>query len=567
MSRTIAEYIYSQCIAAGITSAGACALLGNIQKESGFRTNNLEDRANSLLNVTDEQYTKMVDDGTWTDFATDFGVRGGYGLIQVTLVSRKRLFLDFMHSRDRSIADLAGQVSFILWEMENMFPTVWRTVTSSNDLYDCTKIILDVYENPEEKTENLKVRYQYAKEWSDYFGNKGVSKSMTQNEAIQKVLNLARNEIGYHEQNDNITKYAAYLDSISGFYNGQKNGFAWCDVFVDYLFVKSFGTETGRLMICQPMQSAGAGCLYSAQYYKNEGRWFTSPQPGDQIFFSYKAGEYSHTGIVESVSNGKVNTIEGNTSDMVARRSYTVGSGSIVGYGRPKWELASGMKADETPVETTQPVEQSTSQKTTILRKGSKGIDVRVLQENLQKLGYDLGKYGADGDFGNDTYHAVKQFQKDYNVKPIDGEVGPITFAAIEEALKKKNKQDEPAVVVSQMLVQDAEPKASQQPSAVVVEQRGDTTVVKVPIEPAAVVVNNAQNLQPFQVGDTVNFIGTGHYLSPNAKIGFACKQGKAMIRAINTKANIKHPYYLAAVRGGGSTVRGWVNADAIQKI
>ena len=38
----------------------------------------------------------------------------------------------------------------------------------------------------------------------------------------------------------------------------------------------------------------------------------------------------------------EVITIEGNTSDMVARRSYGIGSSVIAGYGRPRWECATG---------------------------------------------------------------------------------------------------------------------------------------------------------------------------------------------------------------------------------
>ena len=94
-------------------------------------------------------------------------------------------------------------------------------------------------------------------------------------------------------------------------------------------------------MLCQPLNSAGAGCLYSAQYYKSAGRWHkNAPNPGDQIFFSYSVGEYSHTGIVEEVNGDTVTTIEGNSSDSVGRRSYNIGNLSIVGYGTPNWKLA-----------------------------------------------------------------------------------------------------------------------------------------------------------------------------------------------------------------------------------
>lgn len=64
---------------------------------------------------------------------------------------------------------------------------------------------------------------------------------------------------------------------------------------------------------------------------------------------------------------------------------------------------------------------------TKLLKKGSKGEDVKWLQ-------YELNKYGAklkvDGDFGNLTLNAVKQFQYKYNLV-VDGIVGPKTIGAL----------------------------------------------------------------------------------------------------------------------------------------
>lgn len=47
------------------------------------------------------------------------------------------------------------------------------------------------------------------------------------------------------------------------------------------------------------------------------------------------------------------------------------------------------------------------------LRKGITGNDVKDMQTRLKELGYDLGKYGIDGDFGSDTQAAVMKFQED----------------------------------------------------------------------------------------------------------------------------------------------------------
>ena len=66
-----------------------------------------------------------------------------------------------------------------------------------------------------------------------------------------------------------------------------------------------------------------------------------------------------------------------------------------------------------------------------VLQIGSKGDDVKWLQQKLIDLGYDLGKWGADGDYGKQTAKAVKQFQMDNHLQ-VDGKVGPKTFKALE---------------------------------------------------------------------------------------------------------------------------------------
>lgn len=69
-----------------------------------------------------------------------------------------------------------------------------------------------------------------------------------------------------------------------------------------------------------------------------------------------------------------------------------------------------------------------------ILRNGDAGEDVKVMQGYLLKLGYDLGKWGADGDFGDATEMAVKAFQK-ANGLEADGEYGPKSHAKMLDLL------------------------------------------------------------------------------------------------------------------------------------
>lgn len=70
----------------------------------------------------------------------------------------------------------------------------------------------------------------------------------------------------------------------------------------------------------------------------------------------------------------------------------------------------------------------------TILRKGSAGPEVKSLQKKLLQIGYYLGSYGADGDYGDATVTAVRKFQKD-NSLAVDGEAGPNTLTTVDKVL------------------------------------------------------------------------------------------------------------------------------------
>ena len=137
------------------------------------------------------------------------------------------------------------------------------------------------------------------------------------------LIKIAEAEVGYLEKTsnsnldsktgnagyNNYTKYARDLYN-AGYYNGNKNGYAWCDVFVDWCFWQLCGKDAKKAqdMICQT-GDCGAGCTYSAQYFRNKGRFYSSPKVGDQIFFGDSGDEY-HTGIVYKVDSSTVYTIE-----------------------------------------------------------------------------------------------------------------------------------------------------------------------------------------------------------------------------------------------------------------
>ena len=109
------------------------------------------------------------------------------------------------------------------------------------------------------------------------------------------------------------------------------------------------------------------------------------------------------------------------------------------------WGLEKGVTYDfipeeaEKPAETAKPKDPATWP---TLRKGNKNTYVKQMQQMLDKLGYNLGICGIDGDFGTATEKAVEQFQKDHGLT-VDGICGPKTLEALRKAVE--NPEPQPA--------------------------------------------------------------------------------------------------------------------------
>jgi len=144
----------------------------------------------------------------------------------------------------------------------------------------------------------------------------------------KSIIKTAAKYLGFNEANGSYKKFT----------NGRTE--AWCADFVTYVTKEAFraagksipagfgspsvsglrdwGIRTGRYM-----QTAGKS--------NKAGLIAKNVKPGDIIIFKNQGA--SHTGIVEKVdSNGTIHTIEGNTSNKVARRTYAANNGRISGF-------------------------------------------------------------------------------------------------------------------------------------------------------------------------------------------------------------------------------------------
>ena len=250
---------------------------------------------------------------------------------------------------------------------------------------------------------------------------------MTIAEAKAKLVAWCNEQVGYAEGANNWNKYAPAWAAAGG-WNAQNQ--PWCDIFVDCGFIECFGIDLASRLTYQPKGGFSALCSASAQYYKDNGAYFNSPEIGDQVFFNVSGG-INHTGIVVAVSGGVVTTVEGNSSDMVRRNAYGIGSAYINGYGRPNWGVFEGGTPDE-PIE--DPPEEKPIEKPTVdlptLKQGDESEVVRAAQFLLNGRGCSVGYWGADGEFGPHTCAAVKAFQR-RNALEVDGIIGPETWAAL----------------------------------------------------------------------------------------------------------------------------------------
>ena len=223
---------------------------------------------------------------------------------------------------------------------------------------------------------------------------------------IDVALSIANAEVGTHEGANNHTKYGDEMHALQP-RNMDKNA-PWCDAFVDWVILQTckrfgYGAEMAKKVLCGDFDDY---TYASVALYKKAGRWTQTPRRGDQIFF----GGSGHTGIVVSATGGIVNTIEGNKGDAVRKCSYGIHSPSIIGYGRPKYELIGTIPESE---------EYDMPQ----IQRGSKGKAVKILQ-------IILGDLEVDGSFGPATQAATLAFQKKHGLT-ADGIVGPKTWRAL----------------------------------------------------------------------------------------------------------------------------------------
>ena len=167
-----------------------------------------------------------------------------------------------------------------------------------------------------------------------------------------QIIEVAAEEVGYigkksnknlYDDTANITgKYTKYAQELfeAGYYNGNKNGWNWCAVFVDWVIWVACGRDRAKAEAFKPTSVLGASCTAAYDLYNTQGRITSEPSVGAQIFYkdSKDPTKMGHTGLVSAVRDTEIETIEGNWSNMVTHKLVSRGDPSIAGYGLPYYE-------------------------------------------------------------------------------------------------------------------------------------------------------------------------------------------------------------------------------------
>ena len=180
------------------------------------------------------------------------------------------------------------------------------------------------------------------------------TKTYTTPKGAEKVIKVAEGEVGYLEKKSNkdlesktanagsknYTKYGRWIGA---------NGDYWCASFLSWIFYKAYGSVLGKQLLCGAFSAA---CETIRKNFSKKGQYKASPAIGDVIFFSgTRHSGANHIGIVYKIADGKVYTIEGNTSGAsgvvdngggVAKKSYALTNSKILGYGHPDYSLVTG---------------------------------------------------------------------------------------------------------------------------------------------------------------------------------------------------------------------------------
>lgn len=433
---------YKKFIAAGMTPAGACALIGNLEAESdGFYSNRVEYLCIRRLKeynrkyYTDESYTEAVDSGkiSCEEFLHPLpGCQYGYGIAQWTSPDRKAGLYTRAKQAGKSIADEELQIKYLLDELRGNYSSVMQVLKTATSIRAASDVVLMKFESPADTSGSVcAARAARGQKFYDmYVKVKGAGKmsvKQTIESAVSWMEKMANDSTHGYDQTYRWGEKGDYdcsaavitafeqagvpVKSKGATYTGNMLGvFKACgfqDVTNKITLATGAGLQRGDVLLNTAHHTAmycGDGKEVEASI--NEKGTATGGKPGDQtgkefLIRSYRNYPWTH---VLRYTGGKT-VSSGGASGSTAASSGTVGTCKV--------ELK-------------------------MFVQGAVDPQVKTIQRILNAIGYN-GKDGkvlsVDGELGANTAYAIEQLQRKAGMNNINfGTVAAKTWELLLDA-------------------------------------------------------------------------------------------------------------------------------------
>ena len=389
--------------AAGFNDYATAGIMGNINAESGMRSNNLQDTYAREFGMSDAQYTTAVDSGEYTNFIND---SAGYGLCQWTYHTRKKKLYDLAKAKNKSISDIDIQLELLLKELKGM-TGLYNTLKNATSVRQASDAFMIQFENPCDKSEKRKEgRANFGMVYYNKYSKQGGNTVMS---------------VKTYQENDKV-QLSEHFNSYE-FRCGLGRPCACTTILIDDKLVEFL--EQIRQHFGQPITITSA---YRCENYNRSiggatGSRHSKGQAADIVVKGVSPREvakYAESigvlgiGLYETASDGYFTHID--------TRDY---KSFWYGQSQAKRTTFGGSKPITTVPTPSKPIVQENP---TQLAFGAMGEATKQLQEDLNSLGFDCGD--ADGIYGTKTKEQVIEFQRKYGLED-DGIAGPLTLAKI----------------------------------------------------------------------------------------------------------------------------------------
>lgn len=460
---------YKKFLEAGMTIAGACGLIGNLEAESdGFYPNRVEYLCIKRLKengktYTDASYTNAIDAGkiSCEEFLHPLaGKQYGYGLAQWTSPGRKSRLWNFAKQKGTSIADLEMQLEFLLKELRESYSPVLAILQSATTIRQASDVVLKKFEIPANTGESVcQSRAARGQKFYDSYVKGATTMSI-------KLSNCGHDENGRYAGGKAGDQTGTEYQIINWYKR-------------PWLCVLRFEDEKIANMISDLATKAAKNDMIGY----DQG---TAGNSNDRYTFweQLKANGYDPAKIKKACESD----CSASTAAIVKSAGYLLGNKNLQGvsiyltthnmrqalknagakvltdqkyltsaqYLKPGDILLNDDHHVAVAVSRTVSTNSGTTVAKNYLSKGDSGSEVSTMQKMLIKVGYSCGAAGADGDFGSGTDEALRKFQKE-NGLTVDGQYGPNSKAKLTALYNKKtatvSTKKDTATVANEVIV------------------------------------------------------------------------------------------------------------------